>query len=99
MILQDIEHELRTNDRRSEFAVLRDEQGMLFAGDNLDMEITAAIEEAHIGLILVSRSYCYSKECRKELVQLIQKQKKLCIVETENAWEGDYEKALEEEVF
>jgi TIR domain len=91
-ILDAIKHGLRCHDQRSVFAILRDREGLIPPGYNIDQRIDEAIAACDIGLVLLSKSYCDSEECRAELHKLLAQDKYLVIVETENIWddlEGD----------
>jgi hypothetical protein len=93
-ILATIKHGLRCHDPRSDFAVLRDEEGLIRVSDNIDDKVEHAIAACDLGLILMSRSYCASEECRGELRKLLDKNKPLSIVEAEPVWDDDIENEM-----
>ncbi len=93
-ILENIMRELDCHDSRSPFKILIDKRGMIFGGDCIDEKISDAVNKCDIGLILLTASYCRSEECTSELRQLLTAGKRLCIVEAEDVWSGDYENDL-----
>jgi len=90
-ILDGIFDGLRCHDTRGPFAILMDRKGLILPTYVIDEKIDQAISECDIGLVLLSRSYCDSEECRAEFRKLLEQGKPLSIIETENAWSDQFE--------
>ena len=86
VLMSDIKHDLGIHDGRSPFRILRDAEGTLTAGDDIDATVSAAIDAADVGLVFLSRGYCRSENCRFELQRLLEKGKRVILVELEEAW-------------
>lgn len=93
-ILEQIKYNLRCHDPRSEYKILRDAEGLLHVGDNIDDEINNAIEICDLGLIMFSKSYSRSEECFNEIKELLEKEKRIIIIELEDCWTDKYAKRL-----
>ncbi len=89
-ILEEILHHLRCHDQRAPFSILMDRKGLVLPTYVIDERIDQAISECDIGLILLSKSYCASEECRAEFRKLLQLNKYLSIIEIENAWNEEF---------
>jgi hypothetical protein len=93
-ILDEIKHHLGCHDRRCNFEILRDRDGLISPSYNIDEMVDRGIEDCDIGLILMSLSYCNSEECELELGKLLDRGKPLFIVETHSIWDTQFENRL-----
>lgn len=89
VLMSDVKHDLGIHDGRSPYRIVRDAEGALTAGDDIDETIAAAIDAADVGLVFLSRAYCRSENCRFELRRLVDKGKRIVLVELEEAWTTD----------
>lgn len=85
-LYSEMKHELAPDLQRSGFDFLKDSEGMLALGDRIDTTISAGISKADIAIVFLSRQYCNSDSCEKEFRELIEKDKKLILVELDEAW-------------
>jgi hypothetical protein len=93
-ILDEIKHHLGCHDKRCNFEILRDRDGLISPSYDIDEMVDRGIGDCDIGLILMSPSYCSSEECELELGKLLDRGKPLFIVETHSIWDAQFENRL-----
>ncbi|ETX28843.1 toll/interleukin-1 receptor domain-containing protein [Roseivivax isoporae] len=88
-LMEKLAYKLGADNDYGRFRFLLDKQGMLRVGDVIDDRIGEHLREADIGLIFLSRAYCESESCEKELRELLALGKRLCIVELDPFWDRE----------
>lgn len=62
---------------------------------DIDASVIKLVDECDFGLVLLSDNYCLSENCEEEFLLLLEKEKPLFLVETEDVWDNNFEHRLE----
>lgn len=86
-LLSDLKYRLGVDTATSKLHLLQDREGVLRVTDDIEERIRDSIETADMGLVFLSKHYCESKSCEKELRLLIEQGKKVALIELDEAYD------------
>ncbi len=84
---------LGVENTRTPYEILRDQNGMLLGGDEIDEEIEAGIDACNLALLFISEAYILSENCAKEVELLLERGKTVIPIEMEKEW-YNYESSI-----